>query len=291
MSKARHLDLSISDYHTRPEWSRSQVSDLIESPALFYGRHVAKPPIYPFKTSKEMEIGQVAHECLSNPGGLDGVCIQIPADVLDTRGYRKGNAYDEWSKEHDGLIQLKAEEFATVKAMVRSVYTHEESGNLLSTAMHYEFSLFWRDDESGLDLRARPDMICSAPGNKVIVVDFKTTRAINRNEFGKDAWKFGYHRQAHWYSEAVRRFGYEVQDFRFIAVDKSPAHECVVYRLREDAIELGRDENELSWLELRRRLDENDWINHETEGIVDVDLPGWAYPPIDLNVGGKTITV
>jgi len=290
--KAKHVqNLTLKQYHARPEWSRSQMEDLRQSAPLFHGRHIADPPTFPFKRSLALDHGTVAHECLSNPAGLDGVCAEIPLDVLNKDGHRRGSAWTDWRKEHAGLIHLKAEEIEPIKMMVRNTYANPIAGKLLAEVMHYEYSLVWTDEESGLPCRARPDLICPGDRGRVLVVDFKTTRAVSLDDFQRDTVKFGYHRQAAWYCEAVRLFGHDVEAFLFISVDKTPAHEVFVHRLSSDALQLGHEENQLARLELARRLAENDWTNPASAEIHELDLPAWAYPPLEIVSKGQTITV
>jgi len=288
--KARHVTCNLEDYHKRPEWSRSQLEVLRQSPVLFYGRFVADPPLFAPKQSRDLDVGKVAHEVLTAPGGLDQVVVEIPAEVLNSQGHRKGKTWTEWSEDHAGLIQMTAAELEPVRAMVRNTYAHPEAGRLLAKAMHYEWSLVWTDEKTGLGLRARPDLIVSDNGG-VVVVDFKTTRAVTPRDFARDVAQFGYHRQAAFYSEAVRRFGYRVNRFLFVAVDKSPAHECRVYELDEDSIAAGQEQVRELLLDLARRLDENDW---QPEGFGDVRrirLPEYALPSLELTIGGEKLEV
>jgi hypothetical protein len=205
------------------------------------------------------------------------VVTEIPADVLNGDGHRKGAAWQEWKKANPNKILLKAEELVPIRRMVANVYDHPVASRLLGKVLHYEFSLVWDDPETGLALRARPDLIVGHGGNHVIVPDFKTTKALTPREFVRDAVQFGYHRQAAWYSELVAAFGYEVLAFLFITVDKSPAHECRVYELPEPALQLGREQNQAGRRDLVRRLETNDWTDPYGKEILTVDLPEWAY--------------
>jgi len=177
------------------------------------------------------------------------------------------------------------------KWMVRNTYAHPIAGRLLAEVLHYEFSIVWVDQASGLPLRARPDLICPGERGKVRVVDFKTTRAVDLTDFQRDTAKFGYHRQAAWYTEAVELFGYDIEAFLFVSVNKTPAHEVYVHRLSPDALQLGREENDLARLELARRLAEDDWSNPAAAEIHELDLPQWAYPPLEIKAKGQTISV
>lgn len=280
MMKARHIECTNAEYHARrDEWCRSQVENMLPpegSPPLFHGRHISG--IYPRKRSKPLDGGTVTHALLSSPGAQHDVVAIIPPEALNEQGHRKGQAWKAYRAEHEGLILMTEEEFEPVKRMVRNVYDHPQAWRLLAGAMHHEFTILHHDDDSGLDLRTRPDLIASV-GGRVFVPDFKTTKAMTPREFAADAVKYGYHRQAAWYIEAVEAYGYEVarKGFPFITVDKSPAHECRVYTLPERAIELGRQENRMNRRELARRLEEDDWTDPLGKEVHEVDLPEYAY--------------
>ncbi len=277
-TKARHVECTLDEYHAMPGWSNSQLNDLVPpegSPPLFDGRHVTG--IYPRKVSKEMDVGSVAHILLSNPADATNLVAVIPRDALNSQGNRTGSAWQAFKAEHaDTRYLLKRAEYAPIKQMVANVYDCPAAKPLMESAIHYEFSLTWQDEETGLHLRARPDMICGHAG-RVVVPDFKTTKALTPWEFTRDALKYGYHRQGAWYSEPVELFGYDVAGFVFITVDKSPAHEVRVYELPERALQLGREQNRANRRELARRLDQDDWSDPLGAEILVVDLPERAY--------------
>lgn len=278
--KARHIECELEKYHARPEWSHSQEEDAIGDEGswpLFYGRHVANPAEFPRKASKALDAGTVAHTILTSPGSMDDVVAIIPGDVLNKDGHRKGAPWKEWSEENAGKIQMKAEEFEPVRVMVRNVYAHPRGRWLMEHILHTEFTLLWKDAETGVELRARPDLLVEFHG-RVFVVDFKTTRCRTPRKFIGAAGELGYHRQIAWYQEPVELFGYEVvRQGIFLTVDKSPAHECRVYELPERAVELGHRENVAFRRELARRMAEDDWTDPLAQEAIEIDLPQWTY--------------
>ena len=274
-------ELSNADYHANPGWSHSQIEDLIGepdgtgSPALFHGRHISK--MYARKRSKDMDLGTVAHECLRSPLGWQGVVKIIPRDVLNADGHRKGAAWKEWKAENAGLIHMTQQEFIPVDFMVQNVLNSPKAGWFMRRPGPQERSIFWTDDETGLELQARLDKISRLDTGQVALIDFKTTRAVNARQFASDAAGFGYHRQAAWYSDALLECGELVAGFVFICVDKTPAYECRVYQLADSAIELGREQNRQVIRDLAHRLDTDNWTSPESGEIVEIDLPLWAY--------------
>ena len=268
-----HVECSLRDYHRRAEWSNSQKEKLLESPPLFYGTYISHD--FPRKVSKELDVGTVAHECLTNPGGLDAVVKVIPADALNAQGHRKGANWKEWSEEHDGFIQMKASELTDIQRMVESVHRTVPAW-ILKNVRHREYSIVWQDEESGLMLRARPDLIVDHPDG-IVLPDFKTTRTTTPRTFATDAAQYGYHRQAAWYADGMRAMGMPPVACLLITVDKTPAHETNIYELEPEAIEHGRQQNRNAIHELAWRLDTNTWTAPHHGEIRMLDLPEWAY--------------
>ncbi|HUT88721.1 MAG TPA: PD-(D/E)XK nuclease-like domain-containing protein [Thermoguttaceae bacterium] len=275
--KARHIECTLAEYHARSEWSNSQIKTLRESPPLFYGCHVARPPLWPPEEKQCWDLGTVAHACLTSPGGIDGVVVEIPADVLNSQGHRKGGAWLQWKAEHADRLMLTAAEMAGIRSMVRNVYDHPEARKLLRSILHQEHTIVWHDDETGLDFRARPDLICNGDKHGVTLTEFKTTRQHDPRWFGGDAVKFGYHHQLTWYEDGLEAFGYPVRDHRIITANNRPAYECRVYRLPDALLELAREENRATRRDLARRLKESDWTDPLAQDVLPVQIPDRAY--------------
>ncbi len=274
MTTARHIDCTIEEYHACDEWSRSQHCDLLDSAPLFEGKHISH--IYPPEKKKAWDTGTVAHACLLEPRGVDGVVRVIPREALNAQGHRRGPEWNSWKKENSGYIDMKAEEFEGVRQMVANVRTHPIASIFLDQAIHFEYSIFWEDAETGLPLRVRLDMV-SRHLDGVVIPEFKTTRAVTARAFASDAATFRYYCQEAMYREAAEAMGWKVYGFPFICADKSPAHQCEVRTLPERALELGREEIQSARRELAHRLETGDWHSPTWGTVQETDLPEWAY--------------
>lgn len=272
---ARHIaDLSLDDYHARPEWSHSQIEVLRASPPLFHGRFISR--IFPAPQRDVFDDGSIVHAALTGENEIADLVAVIPPQVLNARGGCSGAAWYEWTEANAGKIQRKAEECDALLKMVASVRSHGKARWLLAAEGYFEYSVVWRDAETGLDLRARPDKVAIISGEAVLA-DIKTTRATDHHRFAADMARYGYHRQAAWYEDGIRALGYNVPAFCFITVDKTPAHECHVYELVPAAIQLGRSENRQLLRELAHRLQADDWRSRDIDTILELDLPGYKY--------------
>ena len=99
--------------------------------------------------------------------------------------------------------------------------------------------------ETGLPLKIRTDRLTESGK----LVDLKSTEDVSPSAWSRTVYTFGYHRQAAMYLDCAKQ--YDIPGpFIFVAVSKSPPHEAVCYQLDEQALSLGRSENELILREL-----------------------------------------
>ncbi len=278
--RAYHVDCTNKEHHNREEFSRSQHTEVWESPALFYGQHISR--IYPREKKRPWDVGTVGHTCLLEPEGMDAVAVEIPVDTFRTKA---GNPpasplattdCKKWKEDHPGRIHLTPNDFEAVRQMIANVRAHPAAALFLEHAIHFEYTIIWEDEETGLPLRARPDMICEFGGG-FAVSEFKTARSVQAREFSRDAHKHGYHRQQAMYSEAVEALFGPVIHFPFICSDKKPAYQCEVYTLSPRALELGREENRMIRRDFARRLEDNDWHSESWGKVSEVDFSEWAF--------------
>lgn len=273
-TKGRHIECTNAEYHARDEWSRSQHVDLLESPPLFEGKHITH--IYPPEKKKVWDTGTVAHTCLLEPGGVDSVVRIIPREALNANGHRKGSEWKQWKEENADFIDMKPDEFEGVRQMVVNVHAHPVAAMLLKNAIHFEYTIVWQDEETGLLLRARLDMVCRHLDG-VVISEFKTTRAILARAFASDAARYRYYCQEAMYREAGEAMGWKVYGFPFICGDKSPAYQCEVRTLPGRALELGREVIHSTRRDLAHRLKTGDWHAPTWGTAQEIDLPEWTY--------------
>jgi hypothetical protein len=275
MSKhnARHIECTIEEYHARLEWGRSQLSKGKESWPLFAGLYVTKEFADDDRTPAK-DIGTVTHAAAL--GGAWSTFRILPKTALSSSGSRAGAAYKRWLTAHPGKIDVKRDDYDGIRHMLRNLHADRAAHRILTKAKYMEYTIVWQDEETGLWLRARPDIITPAKGG-VIVGDLKTDRSVTAAEFAWHMGKYGYHRQAAWYWDACEAIGMDVIGFVFLVVNKTPAHECFVRNLKPRAIERGREENRKLLRELARRLRDNDWASPSHGVIEDIDLPAPFY--------------
>lgn len=82
-------------------------------------------------------------------------------------------------------------------------------------------------------VRVRPDV-----KGVNFISDIKTCQDNSPKAFKRDVYKYAYHLQAAFYSDAL---GFPAENFRFIAIETNYPYSIEVYSLSEDMIEQGRN--------------------------------------------------
>lgn len=177
MSNARHEPMTSAEYHS-PEMSRVSVSHselecFMESEALYEGRYLRG--IFPKKVTPAMQWGIEMHRIF-----IDGERWEkIPPEVLTKSGL-KGKDFDAWAAQHAGKILLSADEDDAVLQMGRNICQHPHANELMVATRKREFTILWTDDVTGLNLRARLDLLSDWNGG--VIADMKNTSAVTPSQ-------------------------------------------------------------------------------------------------------------
>lgn len=235
---------------------------LADSPAAF--RQALDTPV----VSPVYDLGHAAHQMVLG-AGPDIVRLDFPD--------RRTNAYKQAAAEvrDAGGVPMLAKPYDDARKMADAVLAHERAGRLFEDG-HPEQSLWWRDPDTGVMLRARPDFVPNREG-RMILVDLKTAATANPKRFGKHAADLGYHVQDAWYRRAVVELGLDdAPAFLFVIVEKTPPHLVSVVELHHDAVRLG---DALGRKAVRRFADcvaADTWPGYDPT-IHYIDLPRWTY--------------
>lgn len=263
-------DMPAEQYHASPGVSNTMLSALRKSPAHCWALHLdpQRPP--QGEPTAAMRAGTLAHCAILEPAALAERYIAKPHG-LDLRT-KDGKAWRD--SVPAGLEILDADQRATASAQHLAVLAVPELATALATGRP-EASVFWIDERTGLQCRARIDWLHTLPDGRVIVVDLKTTADASPAEFGRSVWTWGYHRQATHYTAGLQACGIEVAAFLFAVVTNAYPFLAVPYLLDDEAIRKGADE-------VRELLDlyaecsrSNDWPAYGS-GVQILSPPAWA---------------
>jgi hypothetical protein len=158
--------------------------------------------------------------------------------------------------------------------MADAVKRNPRARQLLATG-EAEVSIWFRDDETGVMLRARADWVQWIDEHTAILVDLKTTPKPTPSAFRKSVAAFGYHRQQPWYQAAFASRGVNTA-YVLLVVSEEPPHVVYTVELKESAVELGARDNRRAIDIYARCLESGEWPD-DGDLIHEIDVPAWEY--------------
>lgn len=256
--------LSNADYHANPAISKSGLDKIAKSPAHYKASRETK-----HEDSDALVFGSAFHDYILLPDTFQTAYTVLPPDFNGRT--KEGKAMLE-SIRQSGQTVLKAEWMTAIEGMAAAITAHPKASVLLQGGKA-EQSIFWTDEDSGIDCRCRPDYLHPSG----IIVDLKSTADASPEEFARSVAKYRYHVQDAFYSEGYyQATGQWPRGFVFIAVEKTAPYAVACYSLDDDAKAYG---HELFRRDLETLLEaekNQEWTAYSQE-IETLSLPAWAY--------------
>jgi len=181
-------------------------------------------------------------------------------------------------------ITLTNGEAAALDGMVRGLESHDKAREILWEAADgvNEQAIVWRHPETGVLIRVLVDRMVPyelGDGRTLwMVPDLKTTNDPLTDGFRRSLVKFGYHRQAAIYHDAVQALHPDdLVSVVFIAVRNVPEYAVACHDVGPDELACGRRQYERTLRELITRRESNNWRHSCQEGINRLTLPEYEY--------------
>jgi len=255
-----------ADYHADEALGSTSLKTLAKRTPAHYQYEKLNP-----KSSAAFDLGTAAHSLILEQDESGVVVIDVDA--------KRGKVWTDPASaaEAEGKIALTSKEWAQVVAMRDAVMAHPFARGLF-TGHKAEQSVFWEEpwEDDGLLLKCRPD--AWQPG---ALIDLKTARDANPNEFGKTAHEYGYHQSAAHYIDGVKAATGEELPFHFVLVEKTAPYLVSVVELDWEAIDLGRALNDRAKRIYRECVETNTWPGYPS--AEPISLPTYAvYQTEDL---------
>lgn len=265
-----HPNLSNEAYHAHDSVSRSKLMDFDVSPYNYWALHL-NPERPSRKSTKALDIGQAYHDMILQPDLFEKEYAVEPKRVF--LKYDGQEAYDAYKAkvlelQVSGKIIIKDQDADNLRGMEQVLFAHPEARELVVGAK-YEQSHFWKDDETGLLLKCRPDIL-----HTNMFVDFKTARDASPRGFQNAIAQYGYHIQAAIIQEGILKTeGRFIENFIFLCQEKVYPYPLGIYILGEETIEVGRSKYRILLKDLKHAIMSNEFPGFKPETI---NLPRWA---------------
>jgi hypothetical protein len=269
MSNSRIWPCTNDEYHAdTTAISHSGLDLVIRDPALYWWEKLSGKAVREEK--EHFAVGSAFDNAILRPSASCGSdVIVIPETVLAKNGARAGSAWKEFAAANEGRILVK--EGDEMLNMVRAVQSHQAARELIEAQGEFQQTIVWRDDEHRVLRRARFDMLHLGAE---LIVDLKTTRTpATLVDCAYEAEKWGYHRQAAFYCDAVSEHFGTSPSFVFIFCSKIPPYRVEVFELDPEDIEIGREENDAGLATYAECLRTGNWLPATHGRITRLSLP------------------
>lgn len=209
-------------------------------------------------------------------------------------GYSEAHV-KKWEKEiaeaaeavKAGKTCVKFDDSQAAEKMVAAIRQHPRAKLLFQSGKH-EPTLAWKDKETGIWLRVRPDFF---PDLRTWIPDYKSTASAHPDKFAKSVNDFGYHQSAALYLDGIRElFGERPKGFMFVAQEKAEPFITEIFQLDEEAIGWGRALNRRALRTLANCLETDRWPTYGTD-VNLVMLPDWRRRQLELECASGALDV
>ncbi len=268
-------DVDESDYHDMeicdsPSISSSGLRTIDkECPAIYWWNSNLNPDREPV-VKKPWTFGKAAHFYILEGEKMMRDRFTLIDDKLNLNSKEGKGAKAEAAES--GKQLLRAKEVKAIKAMADALAAHDFAGAAFKNC-HMEKTLVWKDKETGIWLRCRPDAL---PKKIVHIPDYKTTISARPSKFASAIWDYGYHCQAQLYLEGIRAVtGVKPLSFVFIVQEKKPPYVVSSFVLDPDALEWAKIQNHKAIHIFADCLESGRWPGY-VDDIHQINLPPWA---------------
>ncbi|HCF6535681.1 TPA: PD-(D/E)XK nuclease-like domain-containing protein [Klebsiella variicola subsp. variicola] len=185
---------------------------------------------------------------------------------------------DAWRENPEGKVLVTRQQLSTALAIQKALLNHPTAGKLLThPSRAVEVSYFGIDEETGLEVRVRPDLEIDMGGLR-IGADLKTISMWNIKQEGlraklhREIIERDYHLSAAMYCETAA-----LEQFFWIFVNKDENyHWIAIIEASEELLELGMLEYRKAMRAIANGFDTGDWpapiTENYTEELNDFDV-------------------
>lgn len=215
-------------------------------------------------------VGSAAHCAILTPDMFAQCYVAKPEGM--TFASKDGKAArDMWLSQ--GLTILTSDEMATVRGVMRAFDAKAAARDALAGALGCEVSVFWKDRDTGLPCKGRPDFYDAGT-----VYDLKVSVAANKDNDGllfaalRNGWL---HQLAHNRAGLNRAGVYSVKRGRLIVIPPKPPHYVRLLEVRENDLDFLELANEATRREMARCWRKGEWPGTPDEWT-PIELPASA---------------
>lgn len=286
-----YRSIPIATYHRKvdlldaPSVSKSVLKHIVPpmggSPKAFWGRWSHNPNHVVEKKKPATNLGQATHMLLLGEDTFKDHFVIRPDKVDGETWQGNKTVCRKWLAEQElaGLSVITAEELETIHRMAEDAaqYPLVQQGLLNG---RIERSMFWKDPETGIWLRARPDVIPSSDG---IFADLKTTSSMDEDFLERQVGDLGYFLQGAMTRMVCRGLEIPFERFVFLYVLNDDVPDTGHAELNDLDLDRGEEVIRHSLRTIRTCLDSGYWPGKEPfdHGEKTIQIKPWLKTKID----------
>ena len=257
-------------YRAMPGLNKSSIEQILRCP-LEYKLGLETPA----EATPAMAFGTLVHSMILEPETVDSLY-----HVMSQPATTKAGKAEKAQALEEGKTIVNASDFARAKAMQARVQAHPAASWLLSLPGHSEVSMFWEmqtEDGRVRQCKARADRIAQI-GDGEVVLDLKThSGPVSPAELERTVAKFGYHRQAAWYSDGYERIaGKPCLGFYFVFISTTAPYLVTAGKMSDEASAIGWGDCLRAEKTLYECEKSGKWPGY-ADSLIEIDLPAWVY--------------
>jgi hypothetical protein len=230
-----------------------------------------------------MTLGRATHHLLLGEQNFKSKFALRPTHIGNEPWNGNRNSCKAWlaEKEKQGLTVVKLDEIEQIRGMKDSllqVPLVHKNGILNGLIEH---SLIWKDRETGIWLKSRPDAI---PQDSADFVDLKTTSSTDWEDMRKAIREYGYYQQAAMVADGCRQLlGTDMASFSLVFVESKIPHDTAIVTLKDSDISRGFEANRRALRVFADCLASGRWPGRadDIEDARYIEMPEWAQKSID----------
>gem|GEM_PF-5707225 len=232
-----NYDLPDTEYHSKKEFISSSACKMIlnKSPYYFLQHWCG---LIEQEEKDYFNFGRALHMALLMPKEFNDRYVVKP-DFGRSKADQALKA--KFYKDNEDAVIISDKEKEQITFMIESVLDHRIASEMLKEGVA-EVSIFFKEEETNVLCRARPDFIRQDPKTKSIdIIDVKTTIDAGKSRFSGDIYRYGYHTQLAFYKEAVEKsYGAQVDSVSILAIEKKFPYDAFLYTLDDEDLEEGK---------------------------------------------------
>ena len=233
-----------------------------KSPAHMFANWAENPDAERREMTRSMILGAAAHHLLLGEDNFKLKFVAQPELYRDKKTAEEkpwnnnSTVCKEWRARHEnaGRVVVTVKELKSIVKMAQSLSLEPlVKEGLLSG--HIECSGFFKDKETGLWIKVRPDVVPMSGE----FVDLKTAAEVTTPALMSSVRSYGYNMQASLIWEASEALDQPFESFMLLFIETAAPYCARVVPMPDEDMGLGREQNRLAIRKIKASIDTGHW--------------------------------